>query len=179
MTHEGGQARFSAMRAIQMHSRSKGEGFSLIELLIVVAIILIIAAIAIPNFMRSRIAANHAAAVSSLRVINSAEMTYSMQYAIGYTSTLSNLGPPASGSQLSSSAADLIDNILASGVKGGYVFTYTPGAADANGHYQQYTINADPSQVGRTGNTYYFTDQTYVIRLNPDTTASSSDSPLN
>jgi len=162
-----------------MHPCAREEGFSLIELLIVVAIILIIAAIAIPNFMRSRIAANHASAISSLRVINSAEVTYAMQYAIGYTSTLSNLGPPATGSQPGSPAADLIDDVLAGGAKGGYVFTYTPGAADGNGHYQQYTLNADPSQVGRTGNNYYFSDQTYVIRLNLDTTASSSDSPLN
>ena len=162
-----------------MHECSKGKGFSLIELLIVVAIILIIAAIAIPSFMRSRIAANHASSISSLRVINSAEMTYAMQYGIGFTSTLSNLGPPAAGSQPSSSAADLIDDVLASGAKGGYVFTYTPIAADGNGHYQQYTLNADPSQPGRTGNNYYFSDHTYVIRLNPATTASSSDSPIN
>jgi type IV pilus assembly protein PilA len=162
-----------------MNARSRAEGFSLIELLIVVAIILIISAIAIPNFMRSRIAANHASAISSLRVINSAEMTYSMQYAIGYTSTLANLGPAATGTQPSSSAADLIDNVLAAGVKGGYDFTYTPGAADANGHYQQYTLNADPSLVGRTGNIHYFSDQTFVIRINVDTTASSSDSPIN
>ena len=162
-----------------MHPRLKAKGFSLIELLIVVAIILIIAAIAIPNFMRSRVAANHASAISSLRVINSAEMTYSMQYAIGYSSTLAKLGPPATGSQPGSATADLIDNVLASGTKGGYVFTYSPGAADANGHYQQYNLNADPSQVGRTGNNYYFSDQSYVIRLNATATASSSDSPLN
>ena len=162
-----------------MHPGSKGKGFSLIELLIVVAITLIIAAIAIPKFVRSRIAADHASAISSLRVINAAEITYAMQYGFGYTSTLSNLGPPEAGSQPSSSAADMIDNVLAGGAKGGYVFTYTPSAADGNGHYQQFTLNADPSQPGRTGNNYYFSNQTFVIRLNPDTTASSSDSPLN
>ena len=161
-----------------MHPGSKGKGFSLIELLIVMAIILIIAAIAIPNFMRSRIAANHASAIASLRVINSAETTYAIQYEIGYTSTLANLGPPAAGSQRSSSAAEMIDDVLASGAKGGYIFTYVPIAPDGNGHYQEYTLNADPSQPGRTGNNYYFSDHTCVISLNSATTASSSDSHI-
>src|SRR5881296_972093 len=72
----------------------KQKGFSLIELLIVVAIILIIAAIAIPNLLRARIAANEASAVSSLRTINTAEVTYTTTYpTIGYASTLPILGP--------------------------------------------------------------------------------------
>ena len=71
----------------------KQSGFSLIELLIVVAIILVIAAIAIPNLMRSRIAANEASAVGSLRAINTAETTYSLTYNNSFTCTLSNLGP--------------------------------------------------------------------------------------
>src|SRR2546430_10528900 len=72
----------------------KQNGFSLIELLIVVAIILIIAAIAIPNLLRARIAANEASAVSSLRTINTAEVTYSTTYpTVGYAATLAILGP--------------------------------------------------------------------------------------
>jgi len=161
-----------------MRPGSKGKGFSLIELLIVRG--------DHPHHRRDRdsqfhaesVAANHASAIASLRVINSAETTYAIQYEIGYTSTLANLGPPAAGSQPSSSAAEMIDDVFASGAKGGYVFTYVPGAADGNGHYQQYTLNADPSQLGRTGNNYYFSDHTCVISLNSATPASSSDSHI-
>ena len=77
------------------------RGFSLIELLIVVAIILTIAAIAIPSLLRSRIAANEASAVASIRTITTAETAYAQTYpSIGYTCTLSDLGPPASGQGL-------------------------------------------------------------------------------
>jgi len=157
--------------------RTDHRGFSLIELLIVVAIILIIAAIAIPNLLRSRIAANQASAISSCRVINTAEVTYASSYAIGFSSTLLQLGPPASGA-VSESAAGLIDSVLASGVKSGYSFTYVPGIADSRGLYNGYTVNGGPTQVGVTGTAYYFTDQTYVIRANSTGPASVSDSPV-
>src|SRR5438270_9858780 len=96
----------------------KQKGFSLIELLIVVAIILIIAAIAIPNLLRSRIAANEASAVGSVRTINTSEVTYSSTYSdIGYSSSLANLGPASSTdtctSTVSSAGACLIDIVLA------------------------------------------------------------------
>lgn len=102
----------------------KNKGFSLIELLIVVAIILIIAAIAIPNLVRSRIAANEASAVGSLRSINTACMTYSANYG-GFPPTLASLRP--AGGVPTPAAADLIDSVLAGGTKSGYVFTYSPG----------------------------------------------------
>lgn len=154
------------------------RAFSLIELLIVVAIILIIAAIAIPNLMRSRIVANQASAIQSLRMLHTAEVTYSSTYGVGFASTLLALGPPASGSPVGVSAAALIDSILAAGVKSGYIFTYTPALPDASGKYYGYTLTADPASVGQTGTFYYYTDQTYIIRGNTSGSASASDSPI-
>ncbi|MGH9357235.1 MAG: prepilin-type N-terminal cleavage/methylation domain-containing protein [Terriglobia bacterium] len=154
------------------------EGFSLIELLIVVAIILIIAAIAIPNLLRSRIAANQASAVESCRGISSSELTYVIMYSAGYAASLSALGPPAGGSQPGPSAADLIDSVVASGNKSGYAFVYTAGTQDSQGHYQSYQVNANPIDAGVTGELHYYTDQSNVIRANLTTAASLSDSPI-
>jgi prepilin-type N-terminal cleavage/methylation domain-containing protein len=158
--------------------KKSSKGFSLIELLIVVAIILIIAAIAIPNLLRSRIAANQASAVGSLRTLNTAEITYSSTYNVGFTSVLSYLAPPATaGANPNSTAAGLIDSVLAGGAKSGYNFAYTPGASDATGRINTYGITATPVSDS-TGTNYYYTDESGVIRQNSTTTAASTDSPI-
>jgi type IV pilus assembly protein PilA len=149
--------------------RNKQKGFSLIELLIVVAIILIIAAIAIPNLLRSKMAANEASAVGSLRTINTSSVAFSTTYG-NFPTQLSDLGPSTSPT---SSAADLIDSALVQGQKSGYVFAYT-----ASTTYQQYSIAASPINQGVTGQRYFFTDQSGVIRVNLTSNASSTDNPL-
>lgn len=154
----------------------ESKGFSLIELLIVVAIILIIAAIAIPNLLKSRIAANQASAVGSLRTINTSEATYASTYTTGYSPDLVSLGPPASGNG-APSAAGMIDSVLAAGAKSGYSFIYA-ATASTSGRYDTYTINANPSTVGTTGTNYFFTDQSGVIRQNSTQAAAVTDSPI-
>jgi type II secretory pathway pseudopilin PulG len=139
---------------------------------------LIIAAIAIPNLLRSRIAANQASAVGSLRTINVAAITYASTYNEGYPPTLVSLGPPASGLPPSASAAGLIDEVLASGRKSGYAFTYTAGEKDSEGRIEAYTVHADPITPGSTGLNYYFTDQSGVIREEHDKQATEQSPPL-
>jgi prepilin-type N-terminal cleavage/methylation domain-containing protein len=157
----------------------KDQGFSLIELLIVVAIILIIAAIAIPNFLRSRIAANQASAIESLRVISTAEASYAVTYGTGYSTSLTVLGPPPSGQGVSSTAAGLLDETLAGGAKSGYVFTYAASLYNAaTNTWNGYSVNANPSTYAQTGGVYYYTDQSDVIRANSTVTAGSTDSAV-
>ena len=153
--------------------RNEQKGFSLIELLIVVAIILIIAAIAIPNLMRSKMAANEASAVASLRTLNTSVVAYSTTYATD-PPTLTALGPSATPS---STAADLVDSLL--GVdpaqKSGYTITYTAVAATP---ITQYTILA-ATQSTSTGQRQFFTDQSGVIRQTTDgTTPTASSTPI-
>jgi prepilin-type N-terminal cleavage/methylation domain-containing protein len=157
--------------AIMMRNRQKG--FSLIELLIVVAIILIIAAIAIPNLLRSKMAANEASAVASLRTLTTAAISYSTTWG-GYPPNLASLG--SCGTEPctpTSTAADLVDVQLGTdpSTKSGYTFTYTYSAG-------AYTLTAVPITVGVTGQRYFFTDPSGVIRVNPAGAATASSSPL-
>jgi len=153
--------------------RNKQKGFSLIELLIVVAIILIIAAIAIPNLLRAKIAANQASAVGSLRTLNTACIAFSTSYG-QFPSVLTALGPVGSGGTASSSSADLIDSVLAAGTKSGYTFSYSSSSP-----FQAYTIIATPITAATTGQNSYFTDQSGVIRQDTSGgTPSVSSTPL-
>ena len=143
----------------------KQKGFSLIELLIVVAIILIIAAIAIPNLLRSKMAANESSAVGSLRTINTAEVTFSSTYGLGYTN-LASLGGTACSGVAPATAACLLDNVLATGTKSGYTFTVTPatGAGTSASPYQTYSSTGTPAALGQTGQRMFCSDESGVIR---------------
>jgi type IV pilus assembly protein PilA len=153
--------------------RNKQKGFSLIELLIVVAIILIIAAIAIPNLLRAKIAANQASAVGSLRTLNTACIAFSTSYG-QFPAALSNLGPVGSGTTASSTSADLIDSVLSAGQKSGYTFSFTAGTAN-----QSYSITAKPITAATTGQNMYFTDQSGVIRVDVSgNNASNASTPI-
>jgi type IV pilus assembly protein PilA len=158
--------------------RNKQTGFSLIELLIVVAIILIIAAIAIPNLVRAKMAGNEGSAVASVRMLNTASVAYSTSYGT-YPSTLSSLGPFATGGSASSGTADLIDSVLASGIKSGYSFSYSAGMTDGAGNFVTYVVSAQPLSPGVSGQRYFYTDQTGVIRADPATPATASSTPIN
>ena len=160
-----------------MKHTQRQKGFSLIELLIVVAIILIIAAIAIPNLLRSRMAANEASAVGSLRTINTAEITYVTTYpAAGYSPDLPSLAGSACTSPTSAGAC-LIDATLGAATtattgKSGYYFTY---AANAN---VGYTLNGTPAHIGSTGVKQFYTDGTAVIHFNSGSAASATSTTI-
>ncbi len=153
-----------------MHGVQKG--FSLIELLIVVTIILIIAGIAIPNLLRLRMQASQVSVAASLQALNTAAMEYYM-LCDGYPPSLAAMGPPANGC----TTADLIDPVLASGKKSGYAFTYSAGAA-IGVQIPTYTVVAEPVARGATGQRSFFTDQTGVIRANLTGPADANNMPI-
>ena len=144
----------------------KQKGFSLIELLIVVAIILIIAAIAIPNLLRSRMAANEASAVGSVRTLNTAQVTYSSTWGTGFT-TLAQLGGPAACVAAAANAC-LIDPVLTVGTKSGYVLTTVPNSPAAGTPINPSTgFETNATRVSISSGTRAFcSDQSGVIRYN-------------
>lgn len=155
--------------------QKRPNGFSLIELLIVVAIILIIAAIAIPNLLRARISANEASAVSSIHAINTAEITFTTIFpTTGYAATLLSLGP--GGGCNSPANACIIDSLLANGTKGGYVFTYVQDASSTPS--SGYTLNADPMTRGITGQRSFYSDQMNATHYNQSAVAGPADPAL-
>ena len=150
----------------------KQKGFSLIELLIVVAIILIIAAIAIPNLIKSKMAANESSAVGSLRTITTAEIAYATACpAIGFSATLTELNAGATCTPM----ANEIDSTLANGSKSGYNFTYAVDAAGPPA--TAFHVVAVPQSTS-SGTRSFYVDQTGVIRYSLSGTATSADSAL-
>jgi len=150
----------------------KQKGFSLIELLIVVAIILIIAAIAIPNLLRARMAANESSAVASIRTINTGMVTYNSTYPLtGFAAALTNLGGVAPCTP-SVATACLIDSVLAAGTKSGYIFAATgAGGPPAVTYY----ATATPTVPNQTGIRAFCSFEDAVVRVDPTGTLPASE----
>ena len=148
-------------------TRSGESGFSVIELLVVVAIILTIVAIAVPRMLQGRVKANEAAAISSIKAIQNAEQLYSQTYPDkGYAPTLAYLGNSGGGACDSPTSACLIDSVLASGIKGGYIFEIK---GDGNTPVAGYTLTATPDGSHSLGASQcvFESDQSGVIKGRP------------
>jgi len=147
--------------------RQRSRGFSLIELLIVIAIILIIITIAVPKYNQTQMYMRETAAVKAIQTIHQMEVQYQSQYG-RYATSLAELGPPQSGNP-GPAAADLIQRDLSEGEKQGYKFAVTPTQGG-------YVVQAQPVNYGSSGRKSYYSDQSMVIRENdgPEPATASS-----
>lgn len=170
--------------AIQMREEKqrkhmrRQKGFSLIELLIVVAIILIIAAIAIPNLLRAKIAADESSAATSIRQMSTAQITYAATYpAVGYAADLPTLGPadPTCSAGPSSSNACIVDNVLSSGFKSGYQFMTAGSGGGAGTPNTQFVSSSAPSTYNVSGVKNFCMVTDGVLRTNPGPAAIAPD----
>ncbi len=155
----------------QRNRKHRQSGYTLMELLIVMSVILILMAIAIPNYMNMRSQANETSALQSLRAINSAEIQYETDYpANGFSCTLSQLGGDPKTGAPSPQSAQLMSNDLASGQKSGYTFTIgncTKVTVNNQDVYTSFEATAVPQSVGKTGHRGFCMDQTGEIKSDP------------
>jgi type IV pilus assembly protein PilA len=145
------------MRDPAVTRKDSRRGFSLIELLIVIAIILVIVTIAVPQYNKQMMSAHETAAIQAIQTIHAVETQYYSQFG-RYATSLAELGPPASGAA-GPAAADLISRDLTEGKKSGYVFIV---AATPTG----YAISAVPESFNSSGRRTFYSDQTLVVRNN-------------
>jgi TonB family protein len=127
---------------------------------------------------RSSEEAAEAAAIGSVRVLNTANVQYASTYGVGFAPALANLGPMPEGAEPSAQYADLIDAVLASGAKSGYIFTYIVTSTDEKGQPAAYEIYADPVQPGTTGNRFFYTDQSGIVRVSTGGRAGPASPPI-
>jgi len=150
------------MRRERIFLSGSSSGFTLLEIMIVVALIAIVAAVAVPSLLRSKINANEAAAIADLRALVITEESFRSQ---GGTESYTNL------QTLGNATPPFIDSIMASGTRHGYTFEITPNA-------HSWSCNADPIVVGQTGSRRFFVNESGVIRFNMGASASVGDPPL-
>ena len=155
-----------------MKRQSTRNGFTLVEIMIVVAIISMLVVISFPNLLRARVSANEGITEGNIRtLITAIENFRTDAVPVTYPPNLMAMTTPAE-------TPPYINTVLASGTKNGYQYTYIPQGVDANGNFQQFTLNVDPINPGITGNTAYFANESGVIRAETPGPAHAGSIPL-